>query len=303
MSAQLSPDGQYYWDGTKWVRAVSADGSWRWDGTAWRPARRPANVNAQAAALIAGGVVAALILAGVGYVALSRVFANVQHNVHSAVTPACTTTGSAGHALAQGDSLCGRELGSPLVFADCTTQTSLPTALVAEMTSASGGSTWTPANVGMDSGGCEMVAQPDQNVAIDSTEVADASVVLVADFVPADATGSLGVRIACSQDGSCLDVMLNGDETYSLAEGVPNADWKTLKEGSLANAYLRYGHENRLIIRFAGGVVSVFLNGYEVTHAQPDIPQESGYYGFYVDNGDSKPERVQLHRMYVFQAL
>ncbi|HEY1456278.1 MAG TPA: hypothetical protein VGG31_07260 [Candidatus Dormibacteraeota bacterium] len=52
---QFSPDGLYYWDGARWVNAVSPDGRFRWDGRAWvavqgafhppgadaRPARRP----------------------------------------------------------------------------------------------------------------------------------------------------------------------------------------------------------------------------------------------------------------------
>jgi hypothetical protein len=156
----------------------------------------------------------------------------------------------------------------------------------------------------MDSRGCSMLAQPDQDVAVDSTDVAAANVVVVADFVPQDSTGSVGLRIACTADGSCLDVMVNSDETYSLAEGVPNGDWKDLSDGSLILGYMRYGQANRLILRFAGGVASVYLNGYELTHTKPDLAQVSGYFGFYVeDGGSSKAEQVLLQRMYVFQAL
>jgi hypothetical protein len=31
----ISPDGQWLWDGQRWVSAVSPDGAWRWNGTAW----------------------------------------------------------------------------------------------------------------------------------------------------------------------------------------------------------------------------------------------------------------------------
>ena len=41
MSAQLSPDGMYYWDGQRWVSTLSPDGRSRWNGTAWVPARPP----------------------------------------------------------------------------------------------------------------------------------------------------------------------------------------------------------------------------------------------------------------------
>src|SRR5438270_336506 len=35
LSAQLSPDGMYYWDGQRWVSTLSHDGRTRWNGTAW----------------------------------------------------------------------------------------------------------------------------------------------------------------------------------------------------------------------------------------------------------------------------
>ena len=38
MSAQLSPDGMFYWDGQRWVTTLSPDGRSRWTGTAWVPA-------------------------------------------------------------------------------------------------------------------------------------------------------------------------------------------------------------------------------------------------------------------------
>jgi len=37
MSARLSPDGMYYWDGTQWVSTLAHDGRSRWNGTAWVP--------------------------------------------------------------------------------------------------------------------------------------------------------------------------------------------------------------------------------------------------------------------------
>ncbi|MHB8587799.1 MAG: hypothetical protein ACYDA0_02975 [Candidatus Dormibacteraceae bacterium] len=35
MSARLSPDGMYYWDGQQWVSTLSHDGRSRWNGTTW----------------------------------------------------------------------------------------------------------------------------------------------------------------------------------------------------------------------------------------------------------------------------
>lgn len=37
MSARLSPDGLYYWDGAQWVSTISHDGRSRWDGQRWVP--------------------------------------------------------------------------------------------------------------------------------------------------------------------------------------------------------------------------------------------------------------------------
>ena len=41
MSARVSPDGLYYWDGREWVTTLSADGRHRWNGQAWVPAAGP----------------------------------------------------------------------------------------------------------------------------------------------------------------------------------------------------------------------------------------------------------------------
>lgn len=43
---QLSPDGQWSWDGQKWLSTLSPDGQWRWDGQSWvaagaAPVRKP----------------------------------------------------------------------------------------------------------------------------------------------------------------------------------------------------------------------------------------------------------------------
>lgn len=34
---QLSPDGRFYWDGSRWLSTLSPSGRWLWDGTQWRP--------------------------------------------------------------------------------------------------------------------------------------------------------------------------------------------------------------------------------------------------------------------------
>ena len=39
---QLSPDGNYYWDGSQWQTTLSPDGAYRWNGTAWVSTAPPA---------------------------------------------------------------------------------------------------------------------------------------------------------------------------------------------------------------------------------------------------------------------
>lgn len=36
-AGDLSPDGQFLWDGAKWRPAASPDGNWRWSGQGWVP--------------------------------------------------------------------------------------------------------------------------------------------------------------------------------------------------------------------------------------------------------------------------
>jgi ssDNA-binding Zn-finger/Zn-ribbon topoisomerase 1 len=40
VSAPLSPDGNWMWNGSEWVSTLSPDGMWRWDGREWKAAAR-----------------------------------------------------------------------------------------------------------------------------------------------------------------------------------------------------------------------------------------------------------------------
>jgi len=39
---QISPDGQWFWDGQRWLTTSSPDGAWKWNGHAWLPTRQAA---------------------------------------------------------------------------------------------------------------------------------------------------------------------------------------------------------------------------------------------------------------------
>ena len=303
MSGELSPDRQFYWDGSRWASAVTPDGAWRWDGTAWTPAAKASRMTPRLAVLVAAGVIAALLVAGVGLAFVLRLVNVEQAAIQARIGPTCAANGMAGGSLAEGDTLCGRKLGISIASADCTNLSALPPGLVAEHIQGTG-SDWSPADVGMDSGGCEIAAQTKEIVAVDSAGVEPPVIVMIADFIPVEASGTVGLRLACSTSASCVDIGIFPDQSYSLDEGAANDTWKNLTSGPLVFTQLRVGLENRLILRFAGGVASVFLNGYEVTHATPTHNQLSGYFGFYAQNDESTTvEHVRLHRLYVFQSL
>jgi hypothetical protein len=302
VAGQLSPDGQYYWDGAGWVTAVSPDGAWRWDGSSWRSAGLPSGSAGRVPALVAGGIVAALLIGGLGVVAAIRLLPLQTAAARTSASPACAgTAGLPGSHLAEGDLVCGRKLGASYLTADCTASNSVPPEVDA-IQIASAGADWTPADIGADAGGCELAANPDQIVELDSKDLESPNTVLIADFVPINHVGGLGLRLACIQSASCVDISLYSDGTFSLDEGKTGSDgWKNITEGSLGLATLKVGQPNRLILRYSLGVAYVFLNGVPVTHGAPTFGQLSGYAGFYIDDQQSpSPEHVQLRQLYAF---
>ncbi len=303
MSGELSPDRQYYWDGSRWANAVTPDGAWRWDGAAWKQPGKTSRMTPRLAVLVAVGAVAALLLAGVGLAFVIRLVNNEQAAIQARIGPACAANGLAGASVAEGATVCGRKLGLSIVSTDCTKISALPSSLVAVHIQGTGND-WSPADVGLDSSGCELTAQPDEIVAINSNDVQSPVIVLIADFVPIDASGAVGLRLACSTSASCVDIGIYPDQAYSLDEAASKDTWKNLTHGPLVFTQLNVGRENRLILRFAGGVASVYLNGFEVTHATPTQAQLSGYFAFYAQNEASTAvEHITLHRLYVFQSL
>ena len=71
-NGQLSPDGQWFWNGLKWTTTLSPDGQYRWDGRMWvaslgRVAGDPASARRQIPGLRTG---AAWKLAVSGFVGL-----------------------------------------------------------------------------------------------------------------------------------------------------------------------------------------------------------------------------------------
>jgi hypothetical protein len=202
----------------------------------------------------------------------------------------------------EGDVFCGTKLGVSYLSADCRQSNSLPSEVQAsQVTSPS--TDWSAADVGVDSGGCELAAKPNQTVEIDSTGEISPDIVLVADFIPLNLAGGVGLRLACTQSASCVDVTLYADDSFSLDEGTSNNTWKNISQGPLILTHLHVGSLNRFVLRFALGVATVYLNGYEVTKGTPTQSQVSGPIGFYLDDQQSSAgEKAQLRTLDAFEA-
>jgi hypothetical protein len=303
MSGELSPDRQYFWDGSKWASAVSADGAWRWDGRYWRPAHKRAGITTPIAIAIAAGTIAALLLGGLG-VAVAVRFVNAQQAALQAGlgSRSCGAAEGPGLRPFSGQTFCAQVLGSSYLAADCMGSAGLPNGLEAQQEAGAHG-TWSAAEVASDAGGCELNAQPDQTVSVATSDIEPAGVVVVADFVPVNRVGSVGIELACIRTGSCIDITIYSDGAFSLDEGAANDTWKNISKGPLPllSPGLRLGQLNRLVLRLGGGVAAAFLNGIEVTHGRPTITQVDGYATFYAYNiHKTTAEHLQLRQLYVF---
>jgi hypothetical protein len=299
--------GRWFWDGSKWVSAVSTDGRWRWDGTAWRPlvAQRTGRRNT----IVVAAAIGLLVLMCVGglaaAVAVQRRNATISWKPDTSRT--CHAAGaSAGAPVAEGDDACVRSLGRSRYGVDCTKLASgTPQGLDAADAQA-GSSTWTPVTLRADVRGCAVAVVPDHqtDVRVSSGEWVEG--VVIADFVPTDSSGAIGIQVACSTD-SCTEFTVWGNGDYSLAQRRSNGDFNilvyaTMGQEGYRTSLLRIGAANRVILKLKAGHVQVFMNGREVASASPRQPPGSGPALFYVDDRDSKAAAtVELQRLFVFE--
>jgi hypothetical protein len=294
----LSPDRQYYWDGARWNSAMTPDGAWRWSGSAWVPARRTPGMTTQLAIAVAAGVIAALLLGGVGLAFLVR-FANTQQPaLQAGLGAACTAaTDRAGSHLRSGDVLCGRRLGTAYILADCAAGHGPPVGMDADQLGAND-KQGKPTTVIVDSQGCALTTPTAGEIRISSSDYQPPDLVVVDDFVPPARVGGVGLQLACRTSG-CIDVGVYADGTYYLDEYESASDtWSHITSGALPIQTLgfRVGSVNRLVMRYDGSLVEVFLNGYLVTRGTPKNAQISGYVGFYVDGRDGT-EALTVHML------
>jgi len=309
MAGQLSPDRLYYWDGVRWASAVSPDGAWRWDGHTWQPAARGRARTGPSGRIIAGVVIAALIVGSFGIYeitswALSRTQSLLQA---SGVSVTCRDSHArAGATLAEGDELCGAHLGTQQYGADCTELSGTPPG--GQFQDAINNGDWHTIQVAPDTSGCRLDAQPEHETMFSTTDDQPPSTTLIVDFTAAGWQGGLGLQVACTTEKGCVDFSFFGDGLFTLDEGKPGGGFENLATGHLGAfgppPLPRIGAESRVVLRLNGNRVEAFLNGQEVTHATTRRAQDRGVADFYVDGRDTTSgETVFLKRLYLFESL
>lgn len=301
MSGELSPDGNYYWDGVQWARAISPDGAWRWDGRGWRPAAAPParERSNRWVVAIAAGVVVAIVLGALVVAGLVRVVANAQHSLQSQFSPACAANATAGHDVAAGDTLCGYPLGAAQLAAACTTGVA-PDGLRAWRRNGTTSSA-VSADITVDASGCELSAPVGSEFWLQTATSQSADVVAVADYVPATDWGALGIELACN-NATCLSLAIDPAGVYRIDEAQGPHTWKNLARGALPfGTVSRLGQPNRLVMRLSGRGVQVYLNGYFVVRITTGLLHGSGYISFYNSNTvGTEPAEAHLQTLYVF---
>jgi hypothetical protein len=303
MPGELSPDGNYFWDGVRWTRAVSPDGAWRWDGRAWRPAGpAPPPVKSRKAVLIAVGVVAALLVGGLGVFGVVRVIANAQRSLQTQFSPACAANGTAGHALAAGDTLCGYRLGAAQFAAECSSGAA-PDGLrawrrVGRATDA------VSEDITVDGSGCSLNAPVGSDFWLETATSEPADVVAVADYVPATDWGLLGIEVACNR-ATCLSLGVDPAGVYRIDEEQASGTWKIAARGALPlGTVSRLGEPNRLVVRLNGRGAQVYLNGYFVVRITTALLHGSGSIVFFNDNPvGTEPAVAHLKTLDVFASV
>lgn len=301
MSGELSPDGNYFWDGVTWARAISPDGAWRWDGRAWRPASGAPvrSTNQKRLALIAAGVVIALVIGGLAVTGLIRVVGNAQRSLQTQFSQACADNGTAGHDVGAGDKLCGYTLGAAQVAAACNSGV-VPDSLRAWRRSGST-SEAVSANITVDPSGCELNAPVGSAFWLETATAEPADVVAVADFVPSTDWGLVGIELACN-GATCVSVGIDPAGVYRVDEEHSHGTWKILARGALPFGTLsRLAEPNRLVMRLSGRAVEVYLNGYFVVRITTALLHGSGYISFFNSNPvGTEPAEAHLETLDVF---
>lgn len=297
MSFQLSPDREYFWDGSQWVRAVSPDGRWRWDGTDWRPAQHLPRSHRRLAALIGASVLVALVIAGIGVFAVTRLVPLEQSGLASFGLVCKGSADPAGAPVASGDTLCGYHLGAAAVTASCD-GASVPTGLRARQETTAG--EISEYDMVVDAEGCDLDTPLHSTIWLETRDVAPADVVVVADYVPHSDWGLIGITIGC--DVTCLDFFIDPAGIYRLEEDRGKGNWHTVARGALPVFTISHLDQlNRLVVRYRDHGVQAFLNGYAVLRTTINVSLTSGLVSVYSDDRvGTEPARLHVRTLDVF---
>ena len=303
MSGQLSPDGNFYWDGVRWASAVTPDGAWRWDGRGWRSSvRRQSGRSSRTAVLIAAAAIALLLVSGLGLLAVTRLAVNAQRSFRAGFSPTCTGIyDTPGFQLGTGETLCGKTLGAILLDADCATTGALPDGAAFWQQGATDARP-VAVTVTADELGCDLNEQKGGMIWAESDQSFPAASVAVADFQPDTEAGAVGLQLGCT-DTDCIDIWINlSGSTYFLRQE-SGGTWTTLKRGPLPILALasRVDSANRIVLRYVGGSLQGYLNGYEVVQASVPSAPSDGTVLFYVDDRNGLgAEEIHMQALYAF---
>jgi len=302
MSGQLSPDGNYYWDGTHWASVFSPDGAWRWDGRAWQSSSASRRRSPRTLALIAVAVVVALLAGGLVVIGLVRVVGGAQQSLQSQFVRTCAANGTAAHDVAAGDTVCGYRLGATVLAAACSAGGGVPDGLQAWLRIGSSGSK-AATDITSDEMGCEL--DPDAGYVkwFATTNSEPADIVVIADYVPGTDWGLVGIDLGCTT-ASCVGLSMDPAGAYRIDEKRAEGDQKNIAKGVLPVAAVsRLGELNRVVVRYSHRSMQVFLDGYSVVKTTVSADHTSGDVLFVMNDVIGTQQAiVHLRSLQVFEA-
>jgi hypothetical protein len=206
--------------------------------------------------------------------------------------------------LVAGRKGCGElRLGSQLLAIDCSSQTSFDQAVDVAALDASG-RTGGAGTISVSDGSC-LVTVPSGEVMLMAPQRLDpADGVVVADFTPTKSANSVvGLEVRCSRE-ACLDISLSTRGEYRILEVTSQkaGTSRQLAQGKLpSSAQIRPDQPNRLLVRYKGSSLVVYLNGGHLYSGRTAVP-ESGTVIFFNRNIEKKTSALKVGGLRIFEA-
>jgi hypothetical protein len=213
-------------------------------------------------------------------------------------------------AAGAGSACANLTLGTSLFTADCT-KGAVPTVLSPEIFDNTGQSS-VQGTVKAAAGACALTTT--------STSVTTAllagdaqgpanepgSVVVVADFIPADnpsGLNTIGVRVSSTAE---LDVAIQSDGGYAVIESTGGATPQALLQGNLSSTGSKapdLAREVRVVVSVDGSTAAAYIDGLRIGIGPTSVPNTPGGCGFSLSTNDaSKPVVAKLLHLEIFAA-